>query len=165
MPATRFSVLEIKPETELRPGETHIRLKDDPYYGKVDVGPSKDEANKEWEQKERERIGALPADQKPAAEAQFNRELAKRKGVREGEVTGPVDEETLAALEQAIKDGAHALDGEEQNHVEVMTGRRLQQKQVEARPPEADVPADDAGVLSTKAEKKPEAKAPAAAKA
>ena len=41
-------------------------------------------------------------------------------------------------MQANIEEGGHALDGDEQNHVEVLTGKRLQQRAPdgEPRPPE-----------------------------
>lgn len=143
MPNTRPSVLDYKPNTELRPGETGIRLKDDPYYGKVDLGAEPttpaDAKTREFDQKERARIAQLPADQRPAAEKAHKDELAKRHKTALDDPSISANEARpellthLDALSASIEEGVHALDGEEQNHVEVVTGRRLQQ-----RPPAED---------------------------
>lgn len=149
MPETRASVLEYKPATDLRPGETGIRLKDDPYYGKVDLGTEPttpvDAKTREHEKKERARISQLPADQRPAAEKSLKEDLAKRRkehhaekdladpmGVSANE-SQPELREHLDFLSTAIEDGVHVLSGAEQDHVEVLTGKRLQ-----PRPPAED---------------------------
>jgi hypothetical protein len=163
MPATRFSVLETKAHTDLRPGESGLRLKDDPYYGKVDIGAAPDPAvqqAKERERKERARISQLPAEERADATKKLNADLAKAreqsrkraKGDKSGEKDDPsVREEfptdatrgelmtALASLEARIEEGAHVLDGDDQSHVEVLTGRRLQQRvadDAEPREPE-----------------------------
>jgi hypothetical protein len=154
MPHTRPSVLDYKPATELRPGETGLRLKDDPYYGKVDLGAAPDSAKdrdhaakeREYEKKERARIAQLPADQRPAAEKDLKADLDKRqKDHRDGldnpdpDSISPNESQGelrthLESIAASIEDGSHALDGEEQSHVEVITGRRLQQRPPDAEP-------------------------------
>lgn len=153
MPATRFSVLDAKPATELRPGETGLRLKDDPYYGKVDLGPVPTTTSvADVEEKEKARIAQLPADQRPAAEEKLGRDLAKRRAASK-KGGDPLDPHAMPAdaslsdqrvmlgyLEESIESGVHVLDGEEQAHVEVLTGKRLQQRApVEAPRPKEDV--------------------------
>jgi hypothetical protein len=153
MPATRFSVLDAKPATELRPGETGLRLKDDPYYGKVDLGPVPTTTSvAEVEEKEKARIAQLPADQRPAAEEKLGRDLAKRRAASK-KGGDPLDPHAMPAdasladqrvmlgyLEESIESGVHVLDGEEQAHVEVLTGKRLQQRPpVDLPRPQEDV--------------------------
>ena len=141
MPATRSSVLDRKPNTELPPGSTGIRLKEDPYYGLVEVGPAPTTAA-EFEKKEREKIAKLPAGERPAAEDKLGRELAKRKlAGPEVEPAATRDDQAIALgfLEQTIEDGVHVLDGEEQSHVEVLTGKRLQQKANDKAPEQPEV--------------------------
>jgi hypothetical protein len=150
------SVLDIgaTPLTDLKPGETGLRLKDDPYYGKVDIGPTQGEGGddtklKDWEKKEREKISAMPASQQTAAEEKLGKDLAKkRKSSKLVDPDNPVAvpanataselHVALGYLEETIDSGAHVLDGEEQGRIEVLTGKRLQQKAPEAEPREAE---------------------------
>ena len=54
---SRPSPLETDPATELRPGETGIRLRKDPYYGFVDVGAAPSpEAQKKADEEEKARV-------------------------------------------------------------------------------------------------------------
>jgi len=80
----------------LLPGEDHLTLTRDPYYGMVDLGGP----------------GARP--QKP--------ETPRAQAFR---------------LQREVNAGIHALDGDEQNRVEVLTGKRLQQR---ASPPREELP-------------------------
>ena len=137
MPATRHSVLDApgNPATDLRPGESGINLKDDPYYGKVDAGATPKPDAKPG-----------PGDSKADAKSGSKGKVA---GAGEaGESAREATNEKVVALQEKIDEGVHALDGEEQNHVEVLTGKRLQQKTLEPRPPEAD------GAARGKTEKK-----------
>ena len=149
MPVTRSSALDFKAATDLAPGESGLRLKDDPYYGKVDLGAGGDDkdtkAADDFEKKERARIDKLPADERPEAEQKLLKELAKKRlasGAKSGagdfdpnepltmppSGTTPEKLAQLDVLQASIEGGAHVLDGEEQSHVEVLTGKRLQQK-------------------------------------
>lgn len=152
------SPLDTDPATELRPGETGLRLRKDPYYGMVDVGaaPSPEaekkaaeeekarvERTKSFEKAERARIGKLPEEDRARADAALDKELAVRRADTRSEQAA-----RLEALQANIEEGAHALDGEEQNRVEVLTGRRLQQRAAteDPRPPEIIEGPDDGDV-------------------
>jgi hypothetical protein len=76
----------LRSDTALLPGEDHINLKPDPYYGAVDVGDA------------------------PTRTL----ETPRHEGAR---------------LQREINAGRHALDGHEQNRIEVLTGKRLQQRE------------------------------------
>lgn len=92
--------------TDLRPGETSLNLKPDPYYGMVDVG-------------------TLPAPKPGPPDG-----VGPPGGGGPPGLGPPIDqdlEDWLAQVQDAFDAGFRALDRETQNRIEVLTGVRLQQ--------------------------------------
>jgi hypothetical protein len=96
--------------TDLRPGEAGLTLKPDPYYGVVDTGP--------------------------ASKAPGGPGVGGPPGLPPGLITDDLTE-WLDDVQSALDAGWRALGREDQNRVEVLTGRRLQQMRP---PPRRDEP-------------------------
>ena len=96
----------------------------------------------EYKGKKRRASVSCPPPTAPPPKKSYGRELAKR--LAKAPKATPYDKDDphampteaplsdlrvhLGYLEEAIEGGAHALTGEEQSHVEVLTGKRLQQR-------------------------------------